>query len=78
MSAPVPDAPRPPPIRAWHERPAAEVAGEFHTDLEKGLSPDALPPLAPEEVGVPWATASRCRQGSAGLGRSGRRQTLRA
>lgn len=35
------------PALEWHARPAAEVARALRTDLEEGLSADALPPLMP-------------------------------
>src|SRR5262245_8762535 len=34
----------------WHARPFAEIAAELRSDVERGLAPDALPPLPPPEA----------------------------
>ena len=36
----------------WHARSPAEVAAALHTDLARGLAPDALPPLGDGEVAL--------------------------
>ena len=45
------DSPRPShPAQAWHAQGVEEVAAEFGTHLETGLSPDALPPRPADDL----------------------------
>jgi P-type Ca2+ transporter type 2C len=59
MSAPALAVPGSPATLTWHDRPAAALAVQLGTDLEMGLSLDALPPVALEEAAAksrgPWS-----------------------